>query len=190
MKNGWKEVSGAPETEQPSQKKHQHPNFALAVTTETPQIQISRSLPQTSPNKKSNSLLNWLNSFPVESTNPRSPHSPNHLRWLLKCHKLQQLPLELQQAYWPELLELEYPVEMEQEWPVISDSDYKSQIMEEAEVEALLSEKAKEPILPLNQTQETEEVEEGEILEMLEEGEIPRIPMQQEQYLRIPTPID
>ena len=75
-------------------------------------------------------------------------------------------------------------MEMEQEQPVISDSDYKSQIMEEAEVEAILLEnliKAKELNLPLIQTQEMwEEAEEGEILETLEEGEIPQIPMQQE----------
>ena len=89
--------------------------------------------------------------------------------------------------YWPELLELEYPAEMEQERPVISDSDYRSQIMEEAEVEAILLGKAKEPTLPQIQTlemeeeaEEVEEAEEGEILEMPEEGEIPRIPMQQE----------
>ena len=108
----------------------------------------------------------------------------DHYSWLLKCHKLQQLPLELQQAYWPELLELEYPVEMEQERPVISDNNYRSQIMEEAEVEAILLGnpiKAKELNLPLIQTLEMgEEVEEGEILEEAEEGEIPWIPMQQE----------
>ena len=60
--------------------------------------------------------------------------------------------------------------------------------MEEAKVEAILLEnpiKAKELNLPLIRTQEmeeeeAEEAEEGEILEMLEEGEIPRIPMQQE----------
>ena len=96
---------------------------------------------------------------------------------------MQQLPLELQQAYWPELLELEYPVEMEQEQPTKSDNDYKSQTMEEAEVEAILLGKEKKPILRLTQTleaEEAEEAEEGEILETLEEGEIPRIPMQQE----------
>ena len=81
---------------------------------------------------------------------------------------------------------------MEPEQPVIFDNNYKSQIMEEAEVEAILLEnltKAKEPIPPLTQTpgmeeaeevEEVEEAEEGEILEMLEEGEIPRILMQQE----------
>ena len=72
---------------------------------------------------------------------------------------------------------------MEQEWPVIFDKDYRSQIMEEAEVEAILLEKEKEPTLHPIQTREMEaeeEAEEGEILEMLEEGEIPRIPMQQE----------
>ena len=121
-----------------------------------------------------------------------SPRSTDHLRWLLKCHKLQQLPLELQQAYWPELLELEYPAPMEREQLVISDSDYKSQIMEEAEVEAILLGKEKESTLrqiqPLEM--EAEEAEEGEILETLEEGEIPQTPMQQEQYPQILTPID
>ena len=64
--------------------------------------------------------------------------------------------------------------------------------MEEAEVEAILLGKEKEPILPPIRTREmgAEEVEEGEILETLEEGEIPRIPMQQEQYPQILTPID
>ena len=59
---------------------------------------------------------------------------------------------------------------MEQEWPVISNNNYRSQIMEEAEVENLLLEspiKAKELTLPLDQIQEmeveAEEVEEGEI---------------------------
>ena len=154
---------------------------------EIPQIQISKSLPQKSPNEKNSFLLNWLNLSPDESANPLSPHSPNHLRWLLRCHKLQQLPLELQQAYWPELLELEYPTQMEQEQPVISISDYRSQIMEEAKVEAILLGKEKEPTLPQIQTLEMlEEAEEGEILETLEEGEIPQIPMQQEQHPRIP----
>ena len=71
-------------------------------------------------------------------------------------------------------------MEMEQEWPVTSDNDYKSQIMEEAEEEAMLLEnpiKAKELTLLPIQTQETEveaeEAEEGEILEEAEEGEIP-----------------
>ena len=174
--------------EQSSQKKHQHPFSDLEVTTETPQIQISKSPSQTNPNEKNSSLLNWLNLSLDESTNPLSPHSPNHLHWLLRCHKLQQLPLELQQAYWPELLELEYPVEMEQEQPVISNNNYRSQIMEEAEVENLLLEspiKAKELTLPLDQIREMEvEVEEAE------EGEIPRIPMQQEKHPQIPIPIE
>ena len=89
---------------------------------------------------------------------------------------------------------------MEQERPVISDNDYRSQIMEEAEVEAILSEREKELTFPQIQTPEMEVeaeegetpemVEEGEILEMPEEGEIPRIPMQQEQHPQIPILID
>ena len=86
-------------------------------------------------------------------------------------------------------MELEYPAQMEREQPVISDSDYKSQIMEEAEVEAILLGKEKEPTLPQIQTLEMG-AEEAEILEILEEGEIPRIPMQQEQHPQILTLID
>ena len=163
------------------------------MTTETLPIQISKSLPQTNPNEKNSSLLNWLNLSPVESTNPLFPHSPEHLRWLLKCHRLQQLPLELQQAYWPGLLELEYPAETEQERPVIFDNDYKSQTMEEAEVEAILSEKEPNPPpiqTPETEVEEAEEGEEGEILEALEEGEIPRILMQQQRHPQIPIPIE
>ena len=74
---------------------------------------------------------------------------------------------------------------MELEQPVISNSDYKSQIMEEAEVEAILSGKRELTLPPIQtpemEAEEVEEAEEGEILETLEEGEIPQIPMQQEQ---------
>ena len=76
---------------------------------------------------------------------------------------------------------------MEQEWPVISDSNYRFQIREEAKVEAILLGsliKAKELTLPL--TQEMGEM--GEV-EEVEEGEIPWIPMQQEQHPQIPIPI-
>ena len=80
---------------------------------------------------------------------------------------------------------------MEQERPAISDNDYRSQITEEAEVEAKHLGKGRKPILLQIQTQMMEEMEEeGEILETLEEGEIPRIPMQQEQHPQILTPID
>ena len=86
-----------------------------------------------------------------------------------------QLPLELQQAYWPKLLELEYPAEMEQEQPVIFDDDYKFQIMEEEEVEAMLLE------IPIKEKGWTLlEIPVAEILEEVEEGEIPQILMQQE----------
>ena len=62
---------------------------------------------------------------------------------------------------------------MEQERPVRSDNDYKSQITEEAEVEAILLRKEKKPIRRPIQTLDPEVAEEGEILETLEEGEIP-----------------
>ena len=65
--------------------------------------------------------------------------------------------------------------------------------MEEAEVEDILLGKERDPTLWTTQTMEVgtaEEAEEGEILETLEEGEIPRIPMQQEQHPQILTLID
>ena len=174
MKNELKEASGAPETEQMFQKKYQLPYSNLEAIMEIPQIQSSKSPLQTNPNEKNSSLLNWLNLSPPTSTNPLSPRLNNHLRWLLRCHKLWQLPLELQQAYWPELLELEYPAEMEQEQPVIFDNDYKFQIMEEEEVEAMLLE-----ILIKEKGWTLLEIPVAEILEEVEEGEIPQILMQQ-----------
>ena len=87
-------------------------------------------------------------------------------------------------------MELEYPAEMKQEQPVKSDNDYRSQIMEEAEVETILLGKEEKPTLRLTQAEEAEEAEEGEILETLEEGEIPRTPLQQAQNPQIQTPIE
>ena len=72
-------------------------------------------------------------------------------------------------------MELEYPAEMEQEQPVIFDDDYKFQIMEEEEVEAMLLE------IPIKEKGWTLlEIPVAEILEEVEEGEIPQILMQQE----------
>ena len=75
-------------------------------------------------------------------------------------------------------------MEIVQEWPVIFDNNYKSQIMEEAEVEAILlgtQIKEKEQI-PL-------EIPVVEILEEAEEAENPQIPIQQEQLPQIPIQI-
>jgi hypothetical protein len=58
-------------------------------------------------------LLHWLNSFPHTLPDPTSSPSADCLCWLLECHKSQQLPPSLQQAHWPELLDLEYPLEEE-----------------------------------------------------------------------------
>ena len=64
---------------------------------------------------------------------------------------------------------------MKQEQPVIFDDDYKFQIMEEEEVEAMLLE------IPIKEKGWTLlEIPVAEILEEAEEGEIPQIPMQQE----------
>jgi hypothetical protein len=126
-------------------------------------------------NKRNAPLLHWLNSFPHTLPNPSSIPLTDYLRWLLECHKLQQLPLSLQQAHWAELLELEYPPEQEagqQAFSEISsvegDDSEEDHLMEQdrLEVEDLLT-------TEIPQTwQETLELEEGEIPQMLEEGEI------------------
>jgi hypothetical protein len=99
----------------------------------------------------------------------------DYLCWLLECHKLQQLPLSLQQAHWAELLELEYPPEQEVVQLTLSeislveeDDSEEDHLMEEdhLEVEDLLR-------MEIPQTwPETLELEEGEIPQTLEEGEI------------------
>jgi hypothetical protein len=99
----------------------------------------------------------------------------DYLRWLLECHRLQQLPLSLQQVHWAELLELEYPPEQEAAQLTSSEISLAEEegleedhLMEEdcLEVEDLLR-------TEIPQTrQETLELEEGEIPQTLEEGEI------------------
>jgi hypothetical protein len=126
-------------------------------------------------------LLRWLNSFPHTLPDPSSIPSTDYLCWLLECHKLQQLPLSLQQAHWAELLELEYPPEQEVAQLTLSEISLAEEedlgedllmeedhLMEEdcLEVEDLLMTET-----PRTQ-QETLELEEGEILQTLEEGEI------------------
>jgi hypothetical protein len=120
-------------------------------------------------------LLHWLNSFPHTLPDPSLIPSMDYLCWLLECHKLQQLPLSLQQAHWAELLELEYPPEQEVVQLTLSeislveeDDSEEDHLMEEdhLEVEDLLR-------MEIPQTwPETLELEEGEIPQTLEEGEI------------------
>jgi hypothetical protein len=108
-KKGLIKAGGDQLMEQPTKKKNHLPLASDSeVTEETPQVQILSSLPAKSSNMQ---LLHWLNSFPHILPNPISPPSAAYLCWLLECHKSHQLPLLLQQAYWPELLELEYPQE-------------------------------------------------------------------------------
>jgi hypothetical protein len=99
----------------------------------------------------------------------------DYLRWLLECHKSQQLPLSLQQAHWAELLELECPLEQEVDQPtfagISSEEEDDSEedrltAQDHLEVENLL-------MAGIPQTQqETQELEEGEIPQLPEEGEI------------------
>jgi hypothetical protein len=104
------EAGGGQLTEQTltTKKKLLSPHFDLEAKEETPQTPTSSSHLANSNNTQ---LLHWLNSFPHTLPDPKSPPSADFLRLLLECHKLHQLPLSLQQAYWAELLELEYPLE-------------------------------------------------------------------------------
>ena len=104
---------------------------------------------------------------------PISPPLTKYLCLLLQCHRSQQLPLELQQAFWPKLLELEYPGDPAQEQHSISDSDFKSLIIEEKEVEALLLGN------PIKERHHTILMRE-EVATEMEEGEIWMIWIQEE----------
>jgi hypothetical protein len=111
--------------------------------------------------------------IPTHITKPTSIPSMDYLRWLLECHKLQQLPLSLQQAHWAELLELEYPPE--QEAAQLTSSETSSEVEEDSEedrrmVEDLLMLDNPQMETPL--IQPMQDLEEGEIPQTLEEGEI------------------
>jgi hypothetical protein len=155
-------------------KKNPWPKHSsLEVIKETPQILTSISQEQKQGNKKNAPLLHWLNSFPHTLPDPISIPSTDYLCWLLECHKLQQLPLSLQQAHWDKLLELEYPQE---EVPLQTPSETSSEVEEDLEEDChivedlLLMEDNPWTETPL--THSILELEEGEILQTLEEGEI------------------
>jgi hypothetical protein len=111
--------------------------------------------------------------IPTHITKPTSIPSMDYLCWLLERHKLQQLPLSLQQAHWAELLELEYPPE--QEAAQLTSSETSSEVEEDSEedrrmVEDLLMLDNPQMETPL--IQPMQDLEEGEIPQTLEEGEI------------------
>jgi hypothetical protein len=141
----------------------------LVVTKETPQILTLTSQEMKQRNKKNTPLLHWLNSFPHTLPNPSLIPSTDYLCWLLECHKLQQLPLSLQQAHWAKLLELEYPPEQEVAWPTLSDTSLEEE--EDLVEDLLLMQDLPREETPLIQL-EIQELEEGEIPQTLEEGEI------------------
>ena len=96
-----------------------------------------------------------------------------------KCHQLCLLPLTFQQAYWPELLELEYPEELQSQWDQQAPSS--DELWDENQVDYLLGlpmcleEILEEFRLELHHllVEAVEEpLEEGEIQEPLKEGEI------------------
>jgi hypothetical protein len=169
-------AAGGDQLTGPLTKKNPWPKHSnLAVIKETPQTLTSTSQEMNQRNRRNAPLLRWLNSFPHTLPDPSFIPSTDYLCWLLECHKLQQLPLSLQQAHWAELLELEYPLEQEAAWLTSSETSLvegddleEDRLMEEdrLEVEGLLM------METLQIRQETPELEEGEIPQTLEEGEI------------------
>jgi hypothetical protein len=107
-------AAGGDQLTEPPKTKKPWPKYSnLVATREKPQILTSTSQETNRRNEKNAPLLHWLNSFPHTLPDPISSPSTEYLRWLLECHKSQQLPLSLQQVHWAELLELEYPPEEE-----------------------------------------------------------------------------
>jgi hypothetical protein len=164
--------AGGDQLMEPTMKKKNHlpHNSNSEVTVETTQTQIL-SLPLT--NLSNTQLLHWLNSFPHTLPDPLSPPSAAYLCWLLECHKSHLLPLLLQQAYWPELLELEYLQEelsqqTQSETPLEEEEDLVEDLLEEPDHQwdPLMEDQTKALML-----------EEGEIPETLEEGEILNTPL-------------
>jgi hypothetical protein len=108
------------------------------VTKKTLQTKTSTSLPQTQQQQLKNNLHNWLATFPLTSPLPNSyqPLSTKHRHRLAQWPQSQQLPLSLQQLYWAELLDLQYPLT-----PSEVDRLHQDLLEEEADigqVEALL----------------------------------------------------
>jgi hypothetical protein len=155
-------------------KKNPWPKHSsLEVIKETPQILTLTSQEQKQGNEKNAPLLHWLNSFPHTLPDPISIPSTDYLRWLLECHKSQQLPLSLQQAHWDELLELEYPQE-EVPWqtPSETSSEAEEDLEEDRHIVEDLLLMEDNPWMEIPLTQSIPELEEGEIPQTLEEGEV------------------
>ena len=116
-------------------------NSSLEVTMKTIthplKTRTNTSLLTTKQKSQKSRLLNWLASSPPQPpSNLKSYPSTPFLCWLIKYHQSCLLPLTFQQAYWPELLELEYPEEQQsqqdQQVPLLDE------LWEENQVDYLL----------------------------------------------------
>jgi hypothetical protein len=138
--------------------------FKFGSDKETPQTKTSKSLPQTQQQQLKNNLHNWLATFPPTSPLPHSylPLSTKHRHRLAQWPQSQQLPLSLQQLYWAELLDLQYPLT-----PLEADRLRQDLLEEEADIGQV------EDLLWEEDHQDHQDLlEEGEIPEDMEEGEI------------------
>jgi hypothetical protein len=132
---------------------------SLEVITKKFQTKISKSLPQTQQQQLKSNLNSWLATFPPMFPLPNSHHllSIRHQHWLMQWPQSQQLPLSLQQLYWAELLDLQYPLT-----PLEADHLCQDLLEEEediGQVEALLGEDHQD------HQDHQDLLEEGEIME-------------------------
>jgi hypothetical protein len=151
---------------QTQKKSNPEPPSSLEATTKTPQMKISKFLPLTQQQQLKNNLHNWLATFPPTSPLPNS-HLPSSIRLqhqLIQWPQSQQLPLSLQQLYWAELLDLQYPPT-----PLEADHLHQDHLEEEediGQVEALLWEEDHQDHQDHQDPQDLlEDLEEGEIME-------------------------
>jgi hypothetical protein len=108
--------------------------------------------------------------IPTHITRPHFQSIDGYLRWLLECHKSQQLPLSLQQAHWAELLELEYPPEEELDQLASSETSLEEED-DLAEDRLMAQDRQEVEDLLMAETPQTRPE-----TPTLEEGEIPQTP--------------
>jgi hypothetical protein len=133
MKRELTEVIGVHWTEKKTKKRnHLEAHSNLEVTMTKPQKKTSTFLPLTQQQQLKNNLNNWLATFQLTSPLPESslPSTIKLQCQLLQWPQSQQLPLSLQQRYWAEILDLQYPL-------TPSEVDHHHQALLEEEEEEL-----------------------------------------------------
>jgi hypothetical protein len=169
MKKEWIEASGDLLMELKTKKNQLDLSYALEVIElkNQPMTMTMSKFPQvTQLHTQKTNLVDWLQTFPQNLPESEPVPSLAYLRWLLQCHKSNQLPLCLQQRYWAELVDLRYPRQ------TLDPPDHQEEDLQEEEdigqVEDLLSFQEEDP------QAEDPQAEDPQAEDLLEEGEIPQ----------------